>query len=56
MLRFKSALSLQTAQRSLRLSRQPTGAGRGAAEQRKIGKHLLMVLLTLSFIKLMCYL
>lgn len=38
MLRFKSALNMHTAQRSLRLSRQPMGASRWAAEQWKIWK------------------
>ena len=38
MLRFKSALNMQTAQRSLRLSRRPTGASHWAAEQWKIWK------------------
>lgn len=38
MLRFKSALNMHTTQRSLRLSRQPTGASHWAAEQWKIWK------------------
>lgn len=43
MLRSRSALNMQTAQQSLHLPRQPMGAAG------RLGKHLLMVLLTLVF-------
>lgn len=38
MLHFRSALNMHTAQRSLQLPRQPTGASHFIAEQRKIWK------------------